>query len=124
MVFLLLLFVAALPASMSRTAWIASLAVLFMSLYRIMDGLKKMKQIKNWQKIVWVILCFITFTIVIYFLFILKSNSVFGRFQVWFVSLQVLAEHFFTGVGLGNFFGSIRIETDCLFLPHRAYSLG
>lgn len=41
LVFLLLLFVAALPASMSRTAWIASFAVRFMSLYRSMAGLKK-----------------------------------------------------------------------------------
>lgn len=103
LVFLLLLFVAALPASMSRTAWIASFCGTLYVVVSHYGWLEKMKQMKNWQKIVWVILCFITFAIVIYFLFILKSNSVFGRFQVWFVSLQVLAEHFFTGVGLGNF---------------------
>lgn len=103
LVFLLLLFVAALPASMSRTAWIASFCGTLYVVVSHYGWLEKMKQIKNWQKIVWVILCFITFAIVIYLLFILKSNSVFGRFQVWFVSLQVLAEHFFTGVGLGNF---------------------
>lgn len=73
---------------------------------------------KRWQKIVWVILCLVALTIVGYFLFVLKSNSVFGRFQVWYVSLLLLSEHFFTGVGLGNFSATYGLkQIDCFITP-------
>lgn len=116
LVFLLLLFVAALPASMSRTAWIASFCGTLYVVVSHYGWHEKMKQIKSRQKIVWVILCFITLAIVIYFLFVLKSNSVFGRFQVWFISFQILTEHFWSGVGLGNFSRAYGLEQIACFL--------
>lgn len=116
LVVLILLFVAALPASMSRTAWIASLSgVLYVvaAHYGLDD---KIRNIRKEQKIVWGIVAFIVCVVVVYFLFVLKINSVFGRFQVWFISFQILAEHFFTGVGLGNFSAAYGLGQIACFL--------
>lgn len=108
------LLIVSLPASMSRAAWIASFSG---TLYVVSSHYRwneKMIQIKSSQKLVWSVFCFIILAIIIYFLFILKSNSVLGRFQVWFISFQLLLEHFFTGVGLGNFsaaYGNKQIDS-------------
>lgn len=118
LVFLLSLFVAALPASMSRTAWIASFCGTLYVVVSQYGWYEDMKSMKKRQKNVWVIFTFVALAIVVYLLFTLKSNSVFGRFQVWYVSLLLLAEHFFTGVGLGNFpaaYGQKQI--DCFITP-------
>lgn len=115
LVFLLLLFIAALPASMSRTAWIASLCGIFYVLVLHYSWYEKIKSMRKRQKVVGTILGFIFLAVVFYFLFILKRDSVFGRFQVWMVSLQLLAEHFFAGVGLGNFSGAYGLEQIACF---------
>lgn len=96
-----------LPASMSRAAWIASLAGSFLVVYGYFRRNKNYKRFIQTYKKRFVLILFCTSTVLIAGLtgmYYLKKDSADGRSLIWKVSLSVISRHP-QGVGLGRFPG-------------------
>jgi tetratricopeptide (TPR) repeat protein len=92
-----------LPASMSRTAWIATLvsSIAVLLLYLKNKRIKRNIQLRYRKYIiVFLVIC----PVLIYSLYSLKKDSVNGRFLIWKVVIQMIPTYPL-GVGLGNFSG-------------------
>ena len=95
-----------LPATQSRTAWIAIFVVTFIVILNyagvkeiILDFYKKHKRLSY----LGVIIGFLLVIISCYVLYGIKKDSANGRFLMWKVTALMIADNPATGVGLGHF---------------------
>jgi O-antigen ligase len=87
----------------SRSAWVGLLAALLISFIFLFPA--KFKVI--WQtfkyKRLLTTLSFFFFVLGVFWLFYLKQDSTIGRLLTWNISLEIIKDHFLTGIGSGNF---------------------
>ena len=94
-----------LPLTLIRISWIAGLIGIFVVLNYKYNLLIKASELCNTyiKKMVAVVVFILLVTITVIALIDLKPDSAFGRLFVWKLSLNVLNENKFFGVGLGRF---------------------
>lgn len=87
----------------SRSAWVGLLAALLLSVFLLLPAKFK----NSWKTFKYkkglTILTFSFFVLVAFWLFYLKHDSAIGRLLSWNISLEIIKDHFLTGVGSGNF---------------------
>ena len=113
LLFSLLLLMTMLPASMSRSAWIAAFAGTICVLISHYGWFSAWKKIKLSQKVIFIGIFITVILVTVCFLYHIKPVSVWGRVQVWGLSIQLLLKNFWQGIGIGNFsaaYGEEQIE--------------
>lgn len=103
-VIMLLLIVVILYVTKSRTAMIAfSVVIVSFSGFTYRDGVKKIIRFVRYNRIFFGSVLILLVSCIVYLLIKMKPDSFYGRFFIWNVTLRNISNHFFTGIGVGNF---------------------